>query len=214
MLAAGVGILSVSTSAAAQPSILRRLNFDRLQLAALGASAGAIQISQVNRTTIYAIGADYGEIAPEWRVVFGVSFWDSRYSDVAVQTFVDSLNSYIGGSSATPVQPSPVSLYDVTFSMEFRWMPTYSGEIKPFLGVGLAGHVIDAEGKLINGTFVERALDNITAGVIASGGAQLRLLRHFGIEGIVRGDLLSGFRSLQVRAGGNYFFGHVRGARS
>jgi hypothetical protein len=213
LLAAGVGFLSVSTSAAAQPSILRRLNFDRLQLAALGASAGAIQISQVNRTTIYAIGADYGEIAPEWRVVFGVSYWHSRYSDVVVQTFTDSLNSYIGGSGPR-VQPSPVSLYDVTFSMEFRWMPTYSGEIKPFVGVGLAGHVIDAEGKLINGTFVERALDNIAAGVIASAGTQLRLLRHFGIEGIVRGDLLSGFRSLQVRAGGNYFFGHVRGARS
>jgi hypothetical protein len=206
-------VLSISASSAAQPAVLRRLNFDRLQLAALGASAGAIQISQVNRTTIYAVGADYGEIAPEWRVVFGVSYWNSRYSDVAVQTFVDSLNSYIGGS-APRVQPSPVSLYDVTFSMEFRWMPSYSGEIKPFLGVGLAGHVIDAEGKLINGTFVERALDNITAGVIASAGAQLRLVRHFGIEGIVRGDLLSGFRSLQVRAGGNYLFGHVRGARS
>jgi hypothetical protein len=173
-----------------------------------------IQASQVNRTTIYAIGADYGEIAPEWRVVFGVSYWDSRYSDEAVQTFVDSLNSYIGVSTVPVVRPSPVSIYDVTFSMEFRWMPTYSGEVKPFLGVGLAGHVIDAEGKLINGTLVERALDNIAAGVITSAGVQLRLVRHFGIEGIVRGDLLSGFRSLQARAGGNYLFGHVRGPRS
>jgi hypothetical protein len=213
LFAGVVGLLSISARGSAQPAVLRRLNFDRLQLAALGASAGAIQISQVNRTSIYAIGADYGEIAPEWRVVFGVSYWNSRYTDGAVQTFVDSLNSYIGGSTPR-VQPSPVSLYDVTFSMEFRWMPGYSGEIKPFLGVGLAGHVIDAEGKLINGTFVERALDNITAGVIASAGAQLRLVRHFGVEGIVRGDLLSGFRSLQIRAGGNYLFGHVRGARS
>src|SRR5262245_45350165 len=81
LLAACVGLLSFSAGAAAQPAILRRLNFDRLQLAALGASAGAIQISQVNRTTIYAIGADYGEIAPEWRVVFGVSYWSSRYAD-------------------------------------------------------------------------------------------------------------------------------------
>jgi hypothetical protein len=208
MFLAGAG------GAAAQPSVLRRLNFDRLQLAALGASAGPIRVSQANPTTIYAVGADYGEIAPEWRVVFGVSYWGSRYTNEVVQTFVDSLNSYIGSSGANAVERSPVSLYDVAFSMEFRWMHSYSGELKPFLGIGLAGHVINAEGRLIDGTFVERALDNIAAGVIGSAGGQLRLLRHFGIEASVRGDLLSGFRSIQARAGGNYFFGRIRGPRT
>jgi hypothetical protein len=197
--------------AGAQPAILRRLNFDRLQLAALGASAGPIRISQVKPTTVYTVGADYGEIAPEWRVQFGISYWGSRYTDAVVQTFVDSLTSIAGGSR---VEPSPISLYDVTFTMEFRWMHTYSGEVKPFLGIGLAGHVINAEGRLIDGTFVERALDNIAAGVVGSAGGQLRLFRHFGLEASVRGDLLSGFRSLQLRAGGNYLFGHIRGPRS
>ena len=204
----------VATPLAAQPAVLRRLNFDRLQLAALGASMGAIRISQTNPTTIYAVGADYGEIAPDWRVVFGVSYWDSHYTNAVVQTFVDSLNSYVGAAGTRRVEPSPIELYDVTFSMEFRWMHTYSGELKPFLGLGFAGHVINAEGKLINGTFVERALDNIAAGLIGSAGGQLRLVRHFGIEASVRGDLLSGFRSVQARAGGNYLFGHIRGPRS
>jgi hypothetical protein len=209
-----LGLLAGVRGADAQPSVLRRLNFDRLQLSALGASAGPIRVSQVNPTTIYGVGADYGEIAPEWRVVFGVSYWESRYTNDVVQTFVDSLNSDIGATGANRLEPSPISLYDVTFGMEFRWMPSYSGEVKPFLGIGFAGHVINAEGKLIDGTFIERALDNIAAGVIASAGGQLRLFRHFGIEGSVRADLLSGFRSLQARAGGNYFFGRIRGPRS
>jgi hypothetical protein len=205
-----VGLLPIARAVDAQPAVLRRLNFDRLQLAALGASAGPIRVSQTKPTTVYALGADYGEITRDWRVIFGVSYWGSRYTDAVVQTFVDSLNSFAAAAGASRVQPSMISLYDVTFGMEFRWMPTYSGEIKPFVGIGLAGHVIDAEGKLINGTVVERALDNIAAGLIGSTGAQLRLLRHFGVEATVRADLLSGFRSLQARAGGYYVFGRLR----
>jgi hypothetical protein len=200
-----------SGAAGAQPAVLRRLNFDRLQLAALGASAGPIRVSQAKPTTAYAVGADYGEITPEWRVLFGVSYWGSHYTDAVVQTFVDSLTSIAGGQH---VERSPISLYDVTFTIEFRWMHAYSGEVKPFLGVGLAAHVINAEGRLINGTFVERALDNIAAGVVGTAGGQLSVFRHFGLEASVRGDLLSGFRSLQFRGGGNYLFGHVRGPRS
>ena len=78
----------------------------------------------------------------------------------------------------------------------------------------MAAHVINAEGKLIKGTFVERALDDISAGLFLTGGVSFKLLKHIGVEGSVRGDLLSGFRSSQARVGGTYYFGrmHARGA--
>jgi hypothetical protein len=199
---------------AQEPPLFDRLILDRLQLVSLGASAGRILPSQIEPTTLYAVSADYGEIAPSWHVVFGVSYWQSRYRDAIVQTFVDTLDRNLtnpGGQAR--VNFSRVSLYDVTFSAEARYTPTYSGELKPFLGIGLSAHVIDAEGKLINGTFVERSLDNIAAGLFVTGGVALRLVPHFGIEGSARGDLLSGFRSTQVRAGGAYYFGHVRPQR-
>ena len=105
---------------------------------------------------------------------------------------------------------SPVSVYDVTFSTEARYTPTYSGELKPYLGLGLAAHVINAEGKLVNGTFVERSLDNIAAGAFITAGVSLKIFSHFGVEGGARADLLSGFRSTQIRAGASYYFGHIR----
>lgn len=74
----------------------------------------------------------------------------------------------------------------------------------------MAAHVINAEGQLVDGTFVERALDNIAAGLFVSAGISIKVVRHFGIEGGGRVDLLSGFRSAQVRAGGAYYFGHIR----
>jgi hypothetical protein len=195
----------------AQEPLFDRLNLDKLQLVSLGAGYGRIFPSQAEPAAAFSLAADYGEIASSWRVVFGASYCQSRYRDEVVQTFVDTLNGNAAGPSVQPhIQASRISLYDVTFSTEARYTPTYSGELKPYLGFGLAAHVINAEGKLVNGTFVERALDNIAAGVFITGGVSVKLVNHFGIEGGLRADLLSGFRSTQARAGAAYYFGHIR----
>jgi hypothetical protein len=193
-------------------SFFDRLNFDKLQIASLGGAVGRIQPSQVEPTSLIAIQADYGEVAPQWRIVVSGSYWSSRFRAGVVQAFVDSLNKSLADPTGqAAVKPSPITLYDVTFSGEARFTPKYSGDIKPFIGVGFAAHVINAEGSLIDGTFVERSLDDIAAGLFLTGGASLRIVNHFGINGMVRADLLSGFRSTQVLAGATYYFGHVRG---
>jgi hypothetical protein len=212
-LSFAAALLVVSANqAAAQEKVLNWLNLDRLQIVSLGAAIGRVQPSQLEPATIYALQADYGEIAPAWRVTFGASYWESRFRDKVIQAFVDSLQKSLSDPT-TRVVASPVSLYDVTFSADTRYTVQYSGEIKPFAGVGIAAHVINAEGKLIKGTFVERALDDIAAGIYVTTGFTLRLVRHFGVEGSVRGDLLSGFRSTQVRAGATYYFGRIHGSR-
>jgi hypothetical protein len=200
-----------TASAQGSGDLFERLNLDKLQLQSLGAGVGRVFPSQVVPTTIFALGADYGEIAPAWHVIFGVSYWESRFRDPVVQTFVDSINKSIPAGSTGRVEPSKISLYDVTFSVEGRYVPVHSNDLKPFIGVGLAAHAINADGKLINGTFVERSLDNIAAGVFMTAGVSVRILKHFGVDVNARGDLLSSFRSTQVRAGGTYYFGHVRG---
>lgn len=213
---AALAIAAAFLCAASRPlhaqKIFNWLNLDRLQITSLGAAVGRVQPSQLEAANLYALQADYGEIAPSWRIVFGASYWESRFEDKVIDAFVDSLQKSVSDPNARVVA-SPVRLYDVTFGADARYVPTYSGEIKPFLGVGAAAHVINAEGKLIKGTFVERALDDIAAGLYVTTGFSFRVLRHFGLEAAVRGDLLSGFRSTQVRAGGTYYFGRMHGTR-
>jgi hypothetical protein len=141
--------------------------------------------------------------------VFGASYWESRFEDDVVQAFADSLQKSLS-DPASIVVPSPIRIYDVTFSADLRYTPHYNGWIKPFGGVGIAAHVVNAEGKLIKGTFVERSLDDIAGGLYATGGVTLQLLSHFGVEASARGDLLSGFRSTQVKIGAAYLLGHRR----
>jgi hypothetical protein len=190
---------------------MERLNLDKLQITSLGGAAGRVAPAQVEPATVYAIQADYGEIARGWHVVFGGSYWSSRFRRAVVQSFVDTLNTNLSDpSSKTRIVASPISLYDVTIGGDVRYAPVYSGELKPFLGFGIAAHVIDAEGNLIRGTFVERSLDAIAAGFYLTSGVSFKLLKHVGLEGSVRGDLLSGFRSTQIRGGATYYFGQVR----
>ncbi len=196
---------------AAAQSIFHRLNFDKLQISSLGAFIGKIDASQLEPANVYALSADYGEVAPNWRVVFGVSYWESRFREGVIQAFVDSLQKSVSDPTAHVV-PSPVTLYDATIGLETRYTPAYSGELKPFVGLGFAAHVINAEGPLIKGTFVERSLDDIAAGFFLSGGVSARLVTHIGLEASARADLLSGFRSVQGRVGGLYYFGKLRGA--
>ncbi len=160
---------------------------------------------------MYAITADYGQIAQHWRVVFGVSYWESRLSDKVVQQYVDSLRrSIVDSTGDATLAASRISMYDVTFSGAMRYSPQGGTFIRPFVDVGMAAHVMNAEGKLIKGTFVERALDQIAAGFFAGAGLQFHPVSRLAIEGLVRGDLLSGFRSAQLRAGATYELGPPR----
>ena len=204
-----VAWLAWPARAIAQPGF-DSIALDRLQIQSLGLSAGWVDPSQLLPTQLYALQAEYGPVAPGWRASFGVSFWDSRFRDAVVQTFVDSLQKSVSQPTAR-VEPSRITLYDVTFGLELRYTPpALNGDVRPYFGFGAAAHVINAEGKLINGTFVERSLDEIAGGLFVDAGVTVRLIRHFGLEGSVRGDMLSAFRSVQARVGGNYYFGRVR----
>lgn len=191
--------------------LFERLGLDRLQLTGLGVSLGKIDPAQVEATSVYSIAADYGKVGPNWRLVFGASYWESRMSDDAVRRFVDTVSTSIDDTTGTArVRASRITMYDVTFSGGIRWTPVVSWGVQPYAAFGAAAHVMNAEGKLINGTFVERALDNIEAGFWASGGIELRPHPRIAVDAHARADLLSGFRSAQITVGGMYYLGPPR----
>jgi len=192
-------------------SLVQRLGLDRLQFISVGTSVGRVAPSQVVPAQIYAFSTDYGELARNWHAVFDVSFWASRYTDAAVGAFVDSLRkSVVDPTSDDSFLTSRVQVYDITFSGSVRWQRSAPVAVRPFAGFGIAAHVINAEGSLINGTFVERALDNVSTGAFVNAGILFRPWGRLVFEAQGRADVLSGFRSLQFRAGALYLFGPSR----
>ena len=196
--------------ALAQEAVIQSLRLDRLQLVSLGAGFGSIRPTQVEATSIFGIAADYGQISPAWRMQFRISYWESRFRSNVIAAFADTLQKNLVDPTATSVKRSPISVYDASFSFGARRLLAARGDITPFFSGGVAGHVINAEGDFIKGTFVERALDDIAAGAYGDAGVRVKLLRRVHVEGLVRADLLSGFRSVQWMAIGSYYFGEPR----
>jgi hypothetical protein len=190
-------------------TLLQRLNIDKLRLTALGVSLGAVKPTQVRATRSYSVHADYGHITPRWRVVFSATFWGSRYSAKTLKIFADSLRKVIRDSTDDyQLDIGRVDISDIALGGELRWQPVRftRSRFRPYLGGGLAAHVINAEGRAISGTFVERALDNITAGVIGAGGVDVVIVQRMNVGVQARYDLLSGARFGSVRLVGTYVF--------
>jgi len=191
----------------AQGTLIERLNLDKLRLSAIGVSGGAVKPTQMEGTEAYALHADYGEIAPGWRVVFSATYWGSRLTDETMQRFADSLRkSVVDPTQDFEVDLGRISVSDVALDMDLRWLPRRfaSTALRPYASGGVGAHVINAEGKAISGTFVERALDNITAGIAVSTGVDLVFFNKLSVGMQARFDLLSGARFGSIRAVGSY----------
>jgi hypothetical protein len=203
-LLAAAGAAPRSTLGAQEPSVLERLNLDRLQLAALGVGSGVVRPAQLVTTNVFELHSDYGPIAERWHVVFTATYWESHYQSHVVAEFARQIER-----STTPpstVVPSEVSVSDIALGAEGRWKPRPTSFFRPYLGLGLAAHVINTEGALIDGTFVENALDYITAGVSGSTGIDVQLFEHLTIGAQARYDLLSGLRFGSARLTATYVF--------
>ena len=187
--------------------IVERLNLDRLRLSAIGLDVGAVKPAQTRATSLVSLHTDYGEIGKGVHVVFTATYWGShltnatmaKYAAALRQAIVDTTNDY-------RLDLGRVSVSDIALGTDFRWFPRPAATLRPYLGGGLAVHVINAEGKAIAGTFVERALDNIAVGTAALAGADLHLGRSFDLGMQARFDLVSGVRFGALRFGGSYIF--------
>jgi hypothetical protein len=194
------------------------LALDRLRLSAVGVSGGMAMPDQVRGTTLYAVDADYGEIARELHAVFGLMFWSSAFRAAAVDRYARTI-----AAVATPDgQPPPtvtlgrVRASDVVLHGDLRWRPRVVGRfrapgvLRPWVSGGGAVHLLDVQGRAVSGTFVERALDGIALGVAAAGGADLQVRSNVQVTGLLRYDLFPGAHFASARAGLSYVFDRSR----
>ena len=201
-------VVFVVPSARAQ-SLFERLNLDRLQLTALGATAGPVHPSRAHATEAYGVYADYGHIARSWRVVFSATYWGSQFHDDVVETFEQRLREQIiDPSGDDTLELGRIDVSDVALEVDLRYSPLRSAAIRPYAGGGLGAHIVNAESSFINDTFVESALDNISAGFAGFAGIDTAPVGRISIGLQARINLLSNLRYWSARALVTYFFGN------
>lgn len=203
-------ILAVLAPAAAPAqSLFERLNLDRLRLTALGVAAGPVRASRAEHAQAFGVYADYGYIAPSWHVVFSATYWGSHFRDEFVKTLEDRLREHIiDPSGDDTLDLGRIRVSDIALEVDLRYTPRPTAALRPYIGGGLGAHIINAEAPFINATFVESALDNISAGFAAFGGVDTAPAGRLSIGLQARMNLLSNLRFWSGRALVTYFFGN------
>jgi len=165
----------------------------------------------IEPTTSYSLQVDYGELTPGWRIAFNVTYWGSRFRDRNVRAYADSLRNAISDPTGdAEVVLGDVTVSDIALGAEARRTFFPSGWLRPYVGGGVATHVVNADGRLIDGTFVERATDVIAVGIAGNTGAELRVVSHLALDAQARYDFLSLARFGSLRIGASYYFDPLR----
>src|SRR5688572_13328179 len=199
--------VSRSVSAQTEGSWLERLGIDKLRFTALGAQVGRVNPQGIVPTTSYSLQVDYGELTPGWRIWFNATYWGSRLRQRNVQAYADSLeNAIVDPTGDAQVVVGRIAVSDIALGADARRTYSPTPWLRPYLGGGLATHVVNADGRLIDGTFVERATDVIAVGIAGIAGVDVRFLRHIALDAQARYDFLSLARYGSLRVGASYYF--------
>jgi opacity protein-like surface antigen len=208
-----VTLLAVASLAArpvraqAEGSWIERLGIDKLRFTALGAQIGRVSPHGIEPTTSYSLQADYGELTPGWRIHFSATYWGSRFREESVEEYADSLlNAIDDPTGDAQVVLGDITVSDIVLSADARRTFMPSAWLRPYVGGGIATHIVNADGRLIDGTFVERATDVIAVGVAGLAGLNIRVVRHVALDAQARYDFLSLARFGSLRIGASYYF--------
>lgn len=197
---------SAAPARAQNQNFFQRLDLDRLRLEGFGIVAGPVSPSTIVSTQSYGVQADYGEIAPHLRVGFSGSFWSSRFTDNTVNRFIHQIEQSLSNPEDS-IKFDRVSVSTISVEADLRYIPTNThAAVQPYVGGGLGLHIVNAESKLIQGTFVESALDNFGAGISAIAGVAFLPTHRISVGVEARYTVLGTLRFGTVRAGGMFHF--------
>ena len=155
-------------------------------------------------TAIGAVRFDVGTVTPRVRVLVGVSYFRSDVTSAALDRFAQRLQSVvIDPSGDDTINLGPISWSDFTTDLDLQYMLPQGRAIMIYTGAGLSVHARNGSGSAIRGTFVEDALDGITAGLNATLGVEFGAKKwRVGVD--ARGVLASGLSTIAVSMGVRY----------
>src|SRR2546425_12630744 len=152
---------------------------------------------------------DYGLIAPHIRVLLGLSYFKADFSSTAEARFAQRLDSVVNPTRKDTIDLGRITWSDVTGDVDLQYVLPQGRGVTAYMGIGIGAHIRHGSGPAINGTFVQDALNEITAGLNGTIGAQGRA-RHWRVTFDARGVLSRGVSTVRPGNGVMDRWGGVR----
>lgn len=197
------GLCAAITPARSQ-TILEQFSYDNLKPSAIQFDLGPLGGNNIRGTLVGGARLDYGLVAPRLRVLFGLSYFNADFSSAARTRFEQQLRGVvIDPTHDDTIRLGRIRWSDVTLDLDLQYLLPQGHAVTAYMGVGLGAHIRHGSGAAINGTFVQDALNEITAGLNGTIGTEIGA-RNWRLTVEARGVLSSGLSTVSLRTGVMY----------
>jgi hypothetical protein len=191
---------------------LSEFSYDNLKPSALQLDIGPLGGNNIRGTLTGGLRLDYGFIAPHVRLLLGASYYKADFSDAARTRFEQRLRSLVNDPDSNfTIKLGRITWSDVTGDVDLQYVLPQSHSVMAYMGIGLGAHIRHGSGPAIDGTFVQDALNEITAGLNGTIGAEFGAKR-WRVTLDARGVLSSGVSTVSLRTGVMYRWGGLGGS--
>lgn len=183
-------------------SFLEQFSYEGLRFSGIGVEFGAVASDRLTSEFTGAVRVDYGRIAPNVRVLFGVSYFRGEFNPTEIGKFEDGLARVVQDQPpGFTIEVGRITWSDIEADLDLQYVLEAGRRVTNYVGVGFAAHIRNGSGAAIDDTFVEDALDTIDAGLNLTFGTAIELIPAVRFTIDLRGGLASELRTAAARAG-------------
>lgn len=204
ILLLAAALLAVPALASAQS--LEDYDYENLAFRGIGAEVGRVWPRRAEGALALGLRADLGFLGPNVRIVPGITFWSSSLRPGVVEELRKNILALCRDPAGNCVREfGEIRLSDLELGVDAQYTFTGVPGVVPYAGAGAGLHLLNGQGDVIEGTFVEDVLDAIAPGVDLVAGAEVPLgrLRLFAEA---RGALASEVQFVGLHVGGAWTF--------
>lgn len=165
----------------------------------IGGDVSFVDAKSMDETAAVGLRLDLGFLGPQVRVMPRFAFWGADVQDEEVEELAARIQELV------ELPDSALDLGEIErdvfiFGADVQWAPALP-VLSPYFGLGADVYILNGSGATIDDTFVEDALDLVTAGVSAVGGLELSVGRGVRVYAEIRGTLVTDVRNVMLTGG-------------
>jgi hypothetical protein len=200
----GLVLAGLLTPLPASAQDLADLDYEHLSFRGFGFDAGYLWPTRVDPTYSLGLRIDMGYAGPGLRIVPNVTYWSSSLVGSEVTELEDRISQLIAdqnGAAPAVLNLGVVDWRDVAIGVDAHIVWDSLFDLLTYGGLGVAAHIMSGDGAAIDGTFIEDALDSVTAGFNLHFGVEYPVTEGFRLYSVAKYEVMSDLQFFHVRAG-------------
>ena len=208
-IAIALAVLGLSSVPASGQDIAD-IDYEYLSFRGVALEFGYLWPDRVQETQSYGLRFDMGYAGTGLRVVPSLMYWTSPMIESEIVEFegrVQDLVARQNGGVRPELDLGTIEYSDIALGLDVQVVWELPLDVLTFGGVGASAHVMNGDGDVINGTFVEDLLDSVEPGFNLHVGTEYPITETMRLYASGRYEVMPDLRYLQVRAGWQFMWG-------